>query len=201
MDKSFKFDQDSAGDVDSNNKKIPYRLCCEKDRIKVISTRPITDEVPITNNSTSGEPERLLSREVLWLSKVNSVDIIKAKTIQDSNSIEKRSVTSLERRNTQSLYLPYLLGNKVTDIPTVFNKATYRSFRTQEERKCLAFTRSLQRDHKQLIDSRDKRLANAVVIDISNAAKLHSRYNFMHFRSTREQALGSHITSLPAIVR
>lgn len=134
MDKSFKFDQDSAGDVDNNKKKIPYRLCCKKDRIKVIST--------------SGEPERLGSREVLRLSKVNSVDIIKAKTTHDSNSIEKRSVTSLERRNTHSLYLPYLLGNKVADVPTAFNKATYRSFRTQEERKCLAFTRSLQRDHK-----------------------------------------------------
>ena len=199
MDKSFKFDQDSAGDVDSNNKKIPYRICCEKDRIKVISTRSING-VPI-NNSTSGEPERLVSREVLRLSKVNSVEIIKAKTIQDSNSIEKRSVTSLERRTTPSLYLPYLLGNKVADIPTVFNKATYRSFRTQEERKCLAFTRSLQRDHKQLIDSRDRRLTNAAVIDISNAAKLHSRYNYMHFRGAREQALGSHVSSLSAIVR
>lgn len=199
MDKSFKFDQDSAGDVDSNNKTIRYRLCCEKDKIKVISTRPI-NEVPI-NNPTSGEPERLVSREVLRLSKVNSVAIIKAKTIQDSNSIDKRSVTSLDRRTTPSLYLPYLLGSKVADLPTVFNKATYRSFRTQEERKCLAFTRSLQRDHKQLIDSRDRRLANVAVIDISNPAKLHSRYNFMYFRSAREQALGSHINSLPAMVR
>ena len=189
MDSSLKLDQDSAGDIDNNEKTTPYRLCCKKDRIKVITTRPL-NEVQI-NNSTSHEPERLESREVLRLTKVNSVDIIKMKTIQDGSSIDKRAITSLERRTAPSLYLPYLLGNKEPDIPTVFNKATHRSFRTQEERKYLAFTRSLQREHKQLIDSKDKRLVNAAAIDISNPAKLHSRHNFMHLRSAREQALGS----------
>jgi len=171
MDSSLKFDQDSAGDIDNIEKRIPYRLGCKKDRIKVVTTRPV-NEVQI-NNSTQHEPERLQSREVLRLTKVNSVDIIQTNAIQDGNSTKKRSVTSLERRTTPSLYLPYLLGNKEADKPTVFNKATYRSFRTQEERKCLAFTRSLQRDHKQLIDGKDKRLVSAAVMDISNPAKLH----------------------------
>lgn len=181
------FDQDSAADIDNNEKRIPYRLCY-KDRIKVITTRPV-NEVQI-NKSTFYEPERLESRGVLRLTKVNSVDVIQTKTIQDGNSTKNRCVTSLERRTTPSLDLPYLLGN----IPPVFNKATYRSFRTQEERKCLAFTRSLQRDHKQLIDSNDKRLVTAAVIDISNPAKLHSRYNVMHLRSARQPALGSSIS-------
>lgn len=171
MDSSLKFDQDSAGDIDNIEKRIPYRLGCKKDRIKVVTTRPV-NEVQI-NNSTQHEPERLQSREVLRLTKVNSVDIIQTNAIQDGNSTKKRSVTSLERRTTPSLYLPYLLGNKEADKPTVFNKAKYRSFRTQEERKCLAFTRSLQRDHKQLIDGKDKRLVSAAVMDISNPAKLH----------------------------
>lgn len=171
MDSSLKFDQDSAGDIDNIEKRIPYRLGCKKDRIKVVTTRPV-NEVQI-NNSTQHEPERLQSREVLRLTKVNSVDIIQTNAIQDGNSTKKRSVTSLERRTTPSLYLPYLLGNKEADKPTVFNKATYRSFRTQEERKCLAFTRSLQRDHKQLIDGKNKRLVSAAVMDISNPAKLH----------------------------
>lgn len=171
MDSSLKFDQDSAGDIDNIEKTIPYRLGCKKDRIKVVTTRPV-NEVQI-NNSTQHEPERLQSREVLRLTKVNSVDIIQTNAIQDGNSTKKRSVTSLERRTTPSLYLPYLLGNKEADKPTVFSKATYRSFRTQEERKCLAFTRSLQRDHKQLIDGKDKRLVSAAVMDISNPAKLH----------------------------
>lgn len=193
MDSSLKFDQDSAGDIDNIEKTIPYRLGCKKDRIKVVTTRPV-NEVQI-NNSTQHEPERLQSREVLRLTKVNSVDIIQTNAIQDGrNSTKKRSVTSLERRTTPSLYLPYLLGNKEADKPTVFNKATYRSFRTQEERKCLAFTRSLQRDHKQLIDGKDKRLVSAAVMDISNPAKLHLRYNVLHLRSAKEPALGSYIS-------
>ena len=193
MDSSLKFDQDSVGDIDNIERRIPYRLCCEKDRIKVVTTRPVNG-VEI-NSSTSHEPERLVSREVLRLTKVNSVDIIQTEAIQDGNSIKKRCVTSLDRRTTPSLYFPYLLGNKEADIPPVFNKATYRSFRTQEERKCLAVTRSLQRDHKQLIDSRNKRLVPAAVIDISNPAKLHSRYNnVMNIRSARQPGVGSYIS-------
>ena len=194
MDSSLKLDQDSAGDTDNNEKTAPYRLCCKKDRIKVITTRPL-NEVQI-NNSTSHEPERFDSREVLRLTKVNSVDNIKMKTIQDGSGIDKRAITSLERRTAPSLYLPYFLGNKGPDMPTVFNKATHRSFRTQEERKYLAFTRSLQREHKQLIDSRDKRLVNAAVIDISNPAKLHSRHNSIHLRSARDGRLWDHYTSV-----
>ena len=194
MDSSLKFDQDS--DIE---KRIPYRLCCKEDRLKGITTRPV-NEVQI-NNSTQHGPERLESREVLRLTKVNSVDIIQTKAIQDGNSIKKRSVSSLERRITPSLYLPYLLVNKEADIPTVFNKATYRSFRTQEERRWLAFTRSLQRDHKQLVDSKDERLVNAAVIDISNPAKLHSRYNVLHLRSARQPALRTNISQLPAIMK
>lgn len=48
------FDQDSAADIDNNEKRIPYRLCY-KDRIKVITTRPV-NEVQI-NKSTFYEPE------------------------------------------------------------------------------------------------------------------------------------------------
>ena len=184
MDSNFKSDQESTGDIDNIEKKLPDRLCCKTERIQVITKRPV-NEVQI-NSSALHKPGRSESRKVLRLTKVNSVDIIQTKAIQDGNSIKNRSVTSLERQTTSCLYLPYL--------PLVFNKATYKSFRTQEERKCLAFSRSLQRDHKQLNDSKDKRLVPAAVIEITNPVKLHSRYNVLHLRSARQTALGSYIS-------
>lgn len=182
MDSSLKFDQES--DIDNSEKRTPYRLCY-KDRIKVITTQPVNADKII--NTSLSEPERLASREVLRLTKVNSVDIIQTKTIHDGNSIKNRSATSVERQTTPSLYLPYILGNKGADTAPVFNKATYRSFRTQEERKCLAFSRSLERDQKQpeLFNGKDKRLAAAAVLDISKPAQLHSRFPIMQLRSAR----------------
>lgn len=179
MDSSLKFDQESAVDIDNIDKRTSYRLCY-KDRIKVISARSNADK---TINTTLREP----SREVLRLTKVNSVNIIQTKIIHDGNSIKDRSVTSVERRTTPSLYLPHILGNKCADIaPAQFNKATYRSFRTQQERKCLAFSRSLERDKQlELFNGKDKRLGTTAVIDISKPAPLHSRYQIMQLRSAR----------------
>lgn len=97
MDSSSKFDQDSAGDIDNIEKRIPYRLGCKKDRIKVVTTRPV-NEVQI-NNSTQHEPERLQSREVLRLTKVNSVDIIQTNAIQDGNSTKKKKCYFLGTTN------------------------------------------------------------------------------------------------------
>lgn len=191
MSSNLKSDQESTGEID-NIERIPYRLCCKTDRIKVISTKPVTEEQ--INSSALHEPERPGSREILRLTKVNSVDIIQTKAIQDGNSIKERGVTSLERQTMPSLYLPYLLGNKEADIPLVFNNATYKSFRTQEERRCLAFARSLQRDHKQLNDSKNKRLVPAAVIAISNPVKLHSRYDVLHLRSAKQPALRLYIS-------
>ena len=187
MSPNLKSDQESTGDIGNIDKRIPYRLCCKTD-IKVITTKPVNEKQ--INNSALHERERPESREVLRLTKVNSVDIIQTKAaIQDGNSIKGRSVTSLERQTTPSLYLPYLLGNKEADIPLVFNNATYKSFRTREERRCLAFAKSLQRDYKQLNDSKDKRLAPAAVIAISNPVKLHSRYNCNILHLRRQPAL------------
>lgn len=89
MDSSLKFDQESAVDIDNIDKRTSYRLCY-KDRIKVISARSNADK---TINTTLREP----SREVLRLTKVNSVNIIQTKIIHDGNSIKDRSVTSVER--------------------------------------------------------------------------------------------------------
>lgn len=149
-------------------------------------TRPVNADKII--NSTLRETERLESREILRLAKVYSVDTIQTKSTQDGNSVKHRSVTSMERRTTPSLYLPCILGNKGADMVPVFNKTTYRGFRTQEERKCLAFSRSLQRDHKQpelFTDGKYKRLGTAAVIDISKPAQLHTRYTIMQLRSAR----------------
>ena len=181
----IKSDQESTGDIDNIEQKLSYRLCCKTERTKVITTKPV-NEMQI-NSSALHKPGRPESRKALRLTKVNSVDIIQTKAIQDGNSIKKRSVSSLERQTTPCLYLPYL--------PLVFSKATYKSFRTQEERKCLAFTRSLQRDHKQLNDSKDKRPVPAAVIEISNPVKLHSRYDVLHLRSARQPTLGSYIST------
>lgn len=173
MDSSLKFDHGSAENIYNNEKRIPYRLCYN-DKIKVIPTRPVYEEK--ISNTTFQEQE---SRAVLPLAKVNSVDIIQTKIIHDANNIRnRRSVTSMERRTTPSLYLPYLLGNKPdADITPVFNTATYRGFRTQQDRKCFAFSRTLERDQKQLFDGKvDKRLATPAVIDISKPIQLQSRY-------------------------
>ena len=187
MDSNLKSDEESTGDTDNIGKRMPYRVCSKTDRIKVITTKPV-NEMQI-NSSALHKPGRPESRKVLRLTKVNSVDVIETKAIQDGNSIKKRSVSFLERQTTPCLYLPYL--------PLVFNrdKATYKSFRTQEERKCLAFTRSLQRDHKQLNDSKDKRPVPAAVIEISNPVKLHSRYDVLHLRNARQPTLGSYIST------
>lgn len=122
MSPNLKSDQESTGDIDNIEKRIAYRLCCKTDRIKVITTKTV-NEVQI-NSSALHEPQRLEAREVLRLTKVSTVDKIQTKAIQDGkadgNSIKERSITSLERQTTPSLYLPYLLA----DIPLVFNKAT-----------------------------------------------------------------------------
>lgn len=185
MDSSLKFDQECAVDFDNNEKRTPYRLCYN-DRIKVINAQAVNADKII--NPSLREPERLASREVLRLTRVNSVDIIQTKTIHDGNSIKNKSATPMERRTTPSQYLPYILGNKGADVAApVFNKATYGSFRTQEERKFQAFSRGLERDHKQpeLFNGKDQRLATTAVLDISKPAQLHSRYTIMQLRSAR----------------
>jgi len=90
MNSSLKFEQDSAGDIYNIEKRIPYRLCCKEDRIKVGTKRP-ANKVQIINSSQH-EPERLESREVLRLTKVNSVEIVQTKATQDKNSIQTRSI-------------------------------------------------------------------------------------------------------------
>ena len=177
MDSSLKFNQENVANIDDNEKRIPYRLCY-KDRMKVTETWPVKEKIM---SIRFHEQEGLESRKVLRLTKVNSVNAIQTNTIQDGNSIKlNRSISSVERRTTQSLYLPYLLVNKDAYITPVFNMASYKGFRTQEERKSLALSRSLDRDHKQLFhDGKDKCLAAPAVIDISKPAKLYSRYTMM----------------------
>jgi len=175
MNSALKFHQENA-DIDNDAKKIPYRLCC-KERIKIISTR-LEDQDKIIN-TTLHEPNRPETREVLRMTKVNSVDNVETKEALESCSCGPitRSVTSMERRATPSLYLPYLPGTK-HNITPVFNMATYGGFRTLQERKCLAFARTLERNHKQLFNGsgKAKRLPAQTVIDVSKPIHLQSRY-------------------------
>ena len=187
MDSVLKFDQENADISVKNEEKTPYRLCY-RDRIKVINTRPALNEDKIIN-TTFHETEKPETREVLRMAKVNSVDIIQTKAIHENyagNIPKTRSVTSMEGRTTPSLYLPYLLGNTNNATP-VFNLATYKGFRTLQERKSMAFTRTLERDHKQLINGpgKSKRLLTPAVIDISRPIQLYSRYSILYPRSAR----------------
>ena len=152
--------------------------------MKVINTQQ-ADEDKIINTGFK-EPERQDTRKVLRLTKVNSVDKIQTKAIQDGNygNITNRSVNSVERRTTPNLYLPYLLGNK-DNITPVFNMATHGGFRTQQERKCLAFTRTLQRDHKELFSGIRKEKRSTVVINISRPVQINSRCAIIYPRNGR----------------
>ena len=83
MDSNLKSDEESTGDTDNIGKRMPYRVCSKTDRIKVITTKPV-NEMQI-NSSALHKPGRPESRKVLRLTKVNSVDIIQTKAIQDGN--------------------------------------------------------------------------------------------------------------------
>ena len=123
MDSSLKFNQENVANIDDNEKRIPYRLCY-KDRMKVTETWPVKGQIMSVRFH---EQERLGSRKVLRLTKVNSVNAIQTNTIQDGNSVKlNRSISSVEQRTTPSLYLPYLLVNKDAYITPVFNMATYK---------------------------------------------------------------------------
>ena len=65
MSPDLKSDQESTGDIDNVDKRIPYRLCCKTDRIKVTTTKPVNEKQ--INNSALHERERPESREVLGL--------------------------------------------------------------------------------------------------------------------------------------
>lgn len=184
MNSAIKFDQDNAG-IEKNEKRIPYRLCY-KDMIKVINIRPTNeDKIIDTTRDQLHEPDCPETREVLRMATVNSVDAIQTRAIHEHyGNIKNRSVTSMERRATSGLYLPCLLGNKdCHNITPVFSMATYKGFRTQEERKSWAFTKTLERDQKELFGGKEKRLTSTTVIDISKPAQLHSRYAILHPKS------------------
>lgn len=183
MNSAIKFDQENAG-IEKNEERIPYRLCY-KDRIKVINIRPTNeDKIIDTTRDQLHEPDFPETREVLRMATVNSVDAIQTRAIHEQyENTKNRSVTSMERRATPGLYLPYLLGNK-DNITPVFNMATYKGFRTQEERKCWAFTKTLERDQKELFGGKEKRLTSTTaVMDISKPVQLHSRYAILHPKS------------------
>lgn len=172
MNSSLKFDAKTLPDCENNERKTPYRLCY-RDKIRVINTRCFANEDEKLNSDLwkSEKPEM---RAFLLPTKVNSVEMMETRVIQDvkCGNTNNGRVTSVERRTTSRFCLPYLLGEKY--ITPIFNRTTYGGFRTQQERKCLAFTRTLQLNHKQIFGENEKRLKS--VLDISRPLQLQSRY-------------------------
>lgn len=174
MNSSLKFDAKILPDSENNERKTPYRLCY-RDKIRVLNTRRFANEdKKLSTDFDLGKSEKPKMRAFLRPTKVNSVEIMEARVIQDvkcGNTNDGR-VTSMERRTTSRFYLPHLLGEKY--ITAIFNSTTYGGFRTQQERKCLAFTTALQRNHKQIFGENENRLKS--VLDISRPLQLQSRY-------------------------
>ena len=181
MNSALNFAQENAGIENfKKEKRTPYRLCY-KDEINILPT----NENKIINTTSLREPDCPGTRQVLQMATVNSVDAIETRAIHEHcGNIKNRSVTSMGRRVTPELYLPCLLGNK-DNITPVFNMVTHKGFRTQEERKCWALTKTLERDHKELFGGKEKRSMSttAAVIDISKPAQLHSRSSIVHPKS------------------
>lgn len=172
MNSSLKFDARILPDSENNERKTPYRLCF-KDKIRVINTRRFANEDKKLN-SDLWKSERPEMRAFLRPTKVNSVEMMETRVIQDvkCGNTNNGRVTSVEQRTTSRFCLPCLLGEKY--ITPIFNRTTYGGFRTQQERKCLAFTRTLQLNHKQIFGENEKRLKS--VLDISRPLQLQSRY-------------------------
>lgn len=172
MNSSLKFDAKTLPNSENNERKTPYRLCY-RDKIRVINTRRFANEDEKLN-SDLWKSERPEMRAFLLPTKVNSVEMMETRVIQDvkCGNTNNGRVTSVERRTTSRFCLPYLLGEKY--ITPIFNRTTYGGFRTQQERKCLAFTRTLQLNHKQIFGENEKRLKS--VLDISRPLQLQSRY-------------------------
>ena len=180
MDSGLKFDhkQQMDGGKREFDERIPYGPCFT-DRVKNTDTLPV--EVKRTSTSGFYNPERSQSRKVLPLTRLNSVDAIQTNTFHGDYSSMRltKRISSVERPTMPpSLHLPYLLVNKDAHITPVFNMATYKGFRTQEERKSLSWSRQLERDHKHLFHDgklEEKCFAVPTVIDISKPAKLNAR--------------------------
>ena len=179
MNSSLKLDQEKA-DAKENEGRISYRLCY-KDRRKLLLTRPTSEDNII--NTNLHEAERPGTRKVLRLARVNSVEEVQTKVIHEHcGNIKPRSVTSMDRRANRGIYLPYLLGNNDNLVTPVFNMASYKGFRTQQERKCLALIRTL--DHNELLHGKKKHWTpTSAVIDITKPAQLHARYTIAHPKS------------------
>ena len=122
------------------------------------------------SNTTAIEPERPGTRKVLRMAKVHSVDIIQTKEAPD---FPEKSLRFVRRSTVPNLYSPTSLGSTTPE----FNTATSEGFRTQHERRHLAFIRTLERKHKDIFHGEEKGLSSSLaVLDISKPAKLHSRY-------------------------
>lgn len=180
MDSGMKFGHKQQSDAISKGKieeKIPYRLCF-KDRVKDTDTSLIEEK---RTSQRFYDQERLQSRKVLRLTRVHSVEAVQTNSFHGDDSTIRltKRIPSVERRTIPpSLYLPYLLVNKDAYITPVFNMATYKGFRTQEERKRLSLSKQLERYQKNLLhegNSEEKCSAVPAVIDISKPAKLNVR--------------------------
>lgn len=169
MNSSLKLNQQA--DADENKGRISHRLCYKDKQDNII-------------NMNMHEAEKPGTREVLRFAKVNSAEEVQREMIhEDCSNIKPRSVTSMDRRANRGIYLSYLLGNNNDLVTPVFNMATYRGFRTQQERKCLALIRTLDRSHNELLHGKQKRLTpTSAVIDIAKPAQLHAR-NIAHPKS------------------
>lgn len=170
MNSVLKFDQSNA-DIAMAKEAIAqrHRFGYNK-RVKHEDTTG-TSEDSEASNTTAIEPERPGTRKVLRMAKVHSVDTIQTKDTLDFK--ETRGLRLVRRSTIPSLYSPTSLGCTAPE----FNTATSKGFRTQQERRHLAFIRTLERKHKDIFHGEEKGLSSSLaVLDISKPAKLHSRY-------------------------
>lgn len=158
--------------TDMEGEEMAYRLGWKERRIKLENIRE-------TINSTVIKPERTRARSVLRIAKVDTVDEIQSK-FETHDNVKTRSLTSRERSTSPGLYSPCLLENT-----SVFNMTTYKGFRTQQQRRNLAFARTLERKHNELFHDKEKRLASntMALLDISKPAKIHSRFAVVYPKS------------------
>lgn len=171
MNSVLKFDQSNVN-IRMAETTIAHRYRYNK-KVKHEDTTGPREEEAI--NTTAIEPERPGARKVLRMAKVHTVDTIQTKEALDVPGA--RSLTSMSRSTIQNLYSPSLLGSNAPE----FNTATRKGFRTQQERRHLAFIKTLERKHKDTFHGEEKGLSSSVaVLDISKPAKLHSRYVIAH---------------------